>query len=156
MKRVITGQDEDGKSVFIAVGEPPNGKAFESGTKITYCWQTQGSPVVLDEHNDPTVAMTNDFLPTPDGTTFVIAQFPGNSLGQMHTTATIDYVTILSGEVWLVLDNEAEILLTPGDTVIQNGTNHAWRVSSPNPCMLSVVLMGAIPNSNSLARRKGD
>ncbi len=91
MKRVITGHDEDGKSVFVTVGEPPNGVEFEGGTKITYCWQTQGLPGVLDEQNDPTLAMTNEFLPTPDGTTFVIAQFPGNALGRMHTTATIDY-----------------------------------------------------------------
>ena len=42
----------------------------------------------------------------------------------MHTTPTIDFEVVLDGEVWLELDDGAEVLLRPGDTVVQNGTRH--------------------------------
>jgi quercetin dioxygenase-like cupin family protein len=32
---------------------------------------------------------------------------------------------VLEGEVWLELDDGAEVRLRPGDTVVQNGTRHA-------------------------------
>ena len=39
----------------------------------------------------------------------------------MHTTDTIDFEVVLSGEVVLELDDGAETVLRPGDTVVQNG-----------------------------------
>ena len=45
----------------------------------------------------------------------------------MHTTATIDFEVVLDGEIWLELDDGVEVHLRAGDTVVQNGTRHAWR-----------------------------
>ena len=45
----------------------------------------------------------------------------------MHTTDTVDYDVILSGELWMELDDGVEVHLKPGDCVIQNGTRHAWQ-----------------------------
>ena len=61
----------------------------------------------------------------------------------MHTTATIDYEFVVSGRVVLELDDGASLELGPGDTVIQNGTRHAWRNPFDEPCVLVVVLVGA-------------
>lgn len=61
----------------------------------------------------------------------------------MHTTDTIDFEYIISGEVWLELDNGEEVHLRAGDTVIQNGTRHAWRNKSNKPCRMVVCLIGA-------------
>ena len=36
----------------------------------------------------------------------------------MHTTDTIDFEYVISGEVWLELDNGAEALLQAGDTIV--------------------------------------
>jgi hypothetical protein len=41
-------------------------------------------------------------------------------------TDTIDYDLVLSGEVYLELDDGVAILLKPGDCVVQNGTRQAW------------------------------
>ena len=142
MNRVVTGYDHDGKSVFVMTGEPPCGVTFEDGPRITYCWETKGVPVLLREQKDPTLAMTNIF-PGPDGTTFIIAEIPGNSQVDMHMSDTVDYLAILSGEVWLVLDTGAEAHLTAGDCVVQNGTLHAWHNRTPEPCIFSGVAVGA-------------
>jgi len=61
----------------------------------------------------------------------------------MHTTATVDYDFVLSGEVWLELDNGAQVQLRAGDCVVQNGTRHAWRNKSSAPCVLAFALVGA-------------
>ena len=61
----------------------------------------------------------------------------------MHTTDTIDFEYVLAGEVWLELDNGQEVHLRAGDTVVQNGTRHAWRNKSSEPCRLVVCLIGA-------------
>jgi mannose-6-phosphate isomerase-like protein (cupin superfamily) len=61
----------------------------------------------------------------------------------MHTTETVDYVCVLSGEVTLVLDNGAEVPLRPGDCLVQNGTRHGWRNTGTEPARLLVALVGA-------------
>lgn len=60
----------------------------------------------------------------------------------MHRTDTIDFAIILSGEVFLLLD-EGEVELRPGDVVIQRGTNHAWSNRSDQPCIFACVLIDA-------------
>jgi quercetin dioxygenase-like cupin family protein len=60
----------------------------------------------------------------------------------MHRTPTLDLICVLSGDVWLELDDGA-IHLHQGDCVVQNGTRHAWRNRSDAPCSMAVVLIGA-------------
>jgi mannose-6-phosphate isomerase-like protein (cupin superfamily) len=61
----------------------------------------------------------------------------------MHTTDTIDFEYVISGEVWLELDDGVEVHLCPGDTVVQNGTRHAWRNKGTEPCRMVVCMLGA-------------
>ncbi len=60
----------------------------------------------------------------------------------MHTTDTIDFEIVISGEIFLELDDGAEVHLEPGDCVIQNGTRHAWHNRSSEPCTFAVSLLG--------------
>jgi quercetin dioxygenase-like cupin family protein len=60
----------------------------------------------------------------------------------MHTTDTVDYDIIISGELWLELDDGKEVRLKPGDIVVQNGTRHAWRNKATKPCVMYSVLVG--------------
>jgi quercetin dioxygenase-like cupin family protein len=61
----------------------------------------------------------------------------------MHTTDTMDFEYVISGEVWLQLDDGQEVHLKAGDTVIQSGTRHAWRNHGSEPCRMVVCLVGA-------------
>lgn len=61
----------------------------------------------------------------------------------MHTTSTIDFEVVLEGEVWLELDDGVEVHLRAGDTVVQNGTRHAWRNHSDTTARLAVFIVGA-------------
>jgi mannose-6-phosphate isomerase-like protein (cupin superfamily) len=61
----------------------------------------------------------------------------------MHTTDTVDFGYVVSGEVFLELDDGAEVLLKAGDSIIQSGTRHRWTNRGDVPCTLVVVLVGA-------------
>jgi mannose-6-phosphate isomerase-like protein (cupin superfamily) len=61
----------------------------------------------------------------------------------MHQTDTIDIVTVISGEIWAVVET-GETLVRAGDTVIQRGTWHAWRNRSEAPCTVMAVHISVV------------
>lgn len=61
-----------------------------------------------------------------------------------HTTATIDYGIVISGQVELGLDDGWRTL-GPGDVVVQRATRHAWRLPRHEPCKIAWVLISS-PN----------
>jgi len=61
----------------------------------------------------------------------------------MHRTATIDYEVVLAGSVGLELDDGTEVLLSPGDVVVQNGTRHRWHNRGTEPATMAVIILGA-------------
>jgi mannose-6-phosphate isomerase-like protein (cupin superfamily) len=60
-----------------------------------------------------------------------------------HITNTLDLIYVLDGDITLRME-EGEVLLHPGDCVVQLGTNHAWRNTNPTPVKLLGV-MTALP-----------
>ena len=60
----------------------------------------------------------------------------------MHTTQTIDYAIVLSGETDLRLD-EGEVHLRAGDIVVQRATRHGWYNRSDEPCPVAFVLISS-------------
>ena len=83
------------------------------------------------------------------------AHMEPNSPG-MHTTDTIDFEYIISGDVWLELDDAVQVHLRAGDTVVQNGTRHAWRNKANKPCTIVVFMVGVNrqPSGIDVARRQ--
>lgn len=144
------------------VGDGPPNTTGAVGT-ITDLWRIDEPPAdPLAGHDPPEYRL----LPAPVGNVFRIIEIPTHAeriaqfdAGQegipfpsqdprnpewgMHSTPTIDYITALSGAVWLRLDAGAEVELTAGDCVIQRGTRHTWRNTGAVPCVLSIVMIGA-------------
>ena len=176
MRRIVTGHDTEGKSIFIEDGAAPNRITLDArpGWELNTIWATEAVPEVPN-HGDPSLAVSR-YLPQAAGTRFIVAHIPSRQqiaaaadaetlraeytakvpgLGHvherddhgMHTTDTVDYVIILAGEVWLELDDGAEVLVKAGDTVVQNGTRHAWRNRADEPCVLAAVMLGAVRGS---------
>jgi quercetin dioxygenase-like cupin family protein len=61
----------------------------------------------------------------------------------MHTTRSVDYAIVLSGEIWAVLD-EDEVLMKAGEVLVQRGTNHAWSNRSTEPARLAFILVDGV------------
>ena len=64
----------------------------------------------------------------------------GAAHAHLHRTETVDYAIVLSGEVYLVLD-DSEVLLKAGDVCVQRGTNHAWSNRSEVPARIAFILI---------------
>lgn len=121
------------------------------GLLIADVWATDSMPAALRQELVP----ENTAFPlTPANSTYFryVSIPPDEQLGisalsgaphpLMHRTDTLDYIIIVSGEVYLVLDNE-ETLVKAGDIVIQRGANHAWSNRSGEVCIQIAVLIDA-------------
>jgi mannose-6-phosphate isomerase-like protein (cupin superfamily) len=74
------------------------------------------------------------------------AQDKQSSDPMMHKTSTVDYIIVLKGEIYAVMET-GEKLLKAGDILIQRGTNHSWSVRTSEPCIVAAVLVNAKPLS---------
>ena len=172
VRLVVTGQDPaTGKSVFVSdTAVPPITLSQVKGPEFHRLWGSDTPPRLPTDGTRPAQAQyfpgpggyrLGFFTLPPDGQeiaadfdlTAMLAEVAEKLPGMfdvnepdnpgMHTTDTVDFEVVLSGEVWLELDDGAEVHLKPGDCVVQNGTRHAWHNKSKEPCTLFVALLGA-------------
>ena len=63
----------------------------------------------------------------------------------MHRTDSVDYAIVLTGEIYMLMDEEKDdVLLKAGDVVVQRGTNHAWANRGTEPCSIAFVLVDGV------------
>jgi hypothetical protein len=171
IRRVVTGIDEAGKSIFVIDGDATAVKEMESmpGLALTDLWQTNNSPadnkgtedavdrpVVLEPPENGTISRLVEFPPDSawrdradagdafDSIGAGHAPVEGSDDPMMHKTSTVDYLIVVKGEIWAILD-DSEVCLKQGDMMIQRGTNHSWSVRTAEPCLLAAVLVNANP-----------
>ena len=168
---IVTGHDESGKSVIIReTPVKPVTVAMLPGYEFHRLWGSDSAPELPSDGTPPPQPR---YFPPKGGFRFAFFTLPPDTragvdqlanpssveeLQQklpgiievleldhpgMHTTDTVDFDVILSGEVYLELDDGAEVLLKAGDCVVQNGTRHAWRNRSSQNCVIAVTLVGA-------------
>jgi hypothetical protein len=156
----------------VSDGPAPHSHEFVSmpGQAQTRVWFTPGVPSKAAPGAEPT-NNCGPVLPGPGGASFVIVSYAPESVmmsprfdpaaaGEelatyapdlaevfepdgMHRTPSVDYGVVLQGEVWLELDDGAEVRLSPGDTVVQLAARHAWRNRTNAPATVAFVLTGA-------------
>ena len=171
IRRIVTGHDEEGKSTFLIDGIAANIKEMESmpGLALTDLWETTDTPA-SNTGNADAAARPVRLEPPKNGTILRIVEFPPDaawradvdankafeSIGaggakdadsadpMMHKTATVDYIIVIKGEIWAIMD-KGETLLKPGDVLVQRGTNHSWSVRGDEPCIIAAVLVSAEP-----------
>ncbi len=144
MRRVVTGHTHDGKST-IASDTQISPITITPGWEIYSCWNADEPPVFPNDGSVPPSSL-RPVVPV-GGFNFGIFTVPPHLEGKdepgFHTTDTIDFGYVISGEVWLELDDGKEVLLRPGDTYVQNGTRHAWRNKGSETCTLVACMIGA-------------
>ncbi len=171
-RRVVTGQDGAGKSVFVSDEQvEPIKLALLPGLEFVNIWGGDQTPSLPTDGARPAATT---YFPAAGGYRFTFVTIPPEGSAPapedldvqkamaevnerlpgmidhmepenpgMHTTDTVDLDLVLSGELSMELDDGAEVHLTPGDCVIQNGTRHAWRNRSSQPSTMLSILVGA-------------
>jgi Cupin domain. len=172
-RRVVTGHDSAGKAIFVGDEQvAPVTLALLPGSEFHRIWGSDsvcnfpndGSLPEGSSYFPPVGGFRFGFFTIPpDGGVgappdldfaAALAEFDVKLPGMaehlepaepgMHTTATIDYGVVLSGQAVLELDAGAKVTLNPGDSYIQNGTRHRWSNTGDVPAVLAVALVGAI------------
>ena len=177
MRRIVTGHDSNGRSVFTADGEAPRYFVNRAGGYgIGILWSTEDTPSVPVPAGEPTTDPKQRYFPAANGSRFLFVDFLPESAAQdaarrgvdpveatreffeafpglgdtmedeipgMHTSLTIDYGFIVSGEIELELDDGAKKTLHTGDCVIQNGTRHRWHNAGAQTCRMVFSVIGA-------------
>jgi quercetin dioxygenase-like cupin family protein len=146
-RRIVTGHDEAGTSVFLSDGPPPVVRTAPDGAAFYEMWNTDRvpAPIAADEAEPTERDLT--VPPAPGGTKIRVNEFPPGCVSPMHRTQTVDYGIVLEGEVVLVLD-DSERVLHPGDVVVQRGTDHRWENRTDAVARMVFVLVdGAFTES---------
>jgi quercetin dioxygenase-like cupin family protein len=140
VRRVITGHDGKGKAV-VKIDEVAK-HVFTGRPGATACniWTTEGFPVNNDGQEDAGQRKAGTTL--PGGTIFRMIEFAPGVAARNHRTDSIDYITVISGEIDMELD-DSSVHLTAGDVMVQRGTIHNWINRGSEPCVLTVVLIDA-------------
>jgi Cupin domain. len=169
-KRYVVGPDAQGKSAVL-MDEPRNVQEQPGIFWRATLWGTQETPVdnaITHDRGDDVTTRE----PAPMGMNFRALEIPPDTADaeahkaalrvlnrqvsqthapsaedmarhpSMHRTDTLDCIACVIGEIWLVTDVD-EVLMTPGDTVVIRGTNHAWSNRSDKPCLLIGCMIDA-------------
>ena len=64
-----------------------------------------------------------------------------------HATESIDFVVVLSGQGRMRLGNGEDVLLRPGDSIVQHGASHAWFNDGTEPFVFCYTLCGVDRNA---------
>jgi mannose-6-phosphate isomerase-like protein (cupin superfamily) len=170
VRRVVTGHSPAGKAVFASDTQVDGITIGQLGSEFHMLWGGDAVSRFPDAGARPAAPL---YFPPVGGFRFALFTVPPESVMRagfsdptallaeldeklpglagplepdapgMHTTDTIDFEYVISGRVVLELDDGAKVELGPGDTVVQNGTRHAWRNPFDEPCRMVVCLIGA-------------
>ena len=139
-RRVVTGHDERGVSVFTADGPVAVTRNAPDGAYFYEIWSTDAMPApIAATEPDPTLSALT-VPPPPNGTKIRINEFPPGVVSPVHRTQTVDYGIVLSGAVTLVLD-DSETVLRAGDVVVQRGTDHRWENRTDDIARMAFILV---------------
>ena len=168
MRRIVTGHNDNGKSVIKIDGPPARSIGEEIGG-LFEIWNEDGntidtksskdradSDIILSPPQGGSKFRYFQIMPTPKGVSVdILNKMAEEAFGRvnaahhrvdvskhpaMHKTETVDYIILLKGDVTLILDEE-EVDLKPFDVVVQRGTNHAWVNNGTEPALLIAVLI---------------
>lgn len=160
-RRVVTGENAEGRSYFVSDGPAPN--HFTAGyapSFVQVVWATgesahpgeepapQGHPFGFHSPHGSILRIV-DFPPDSSYDTDALTSFlDANEVRDQekprhfwfHKTESLDYAICLDGEIYAMMD-EGETKLTAGDILIQRATNHSWSNRSDRPCRMAFILL---------------
>jgi hypothetical protein len=181
IRRVVTGHDVDGNAV-IASDELIAGNTswVRPGDVFHRLWGWDVVPTLPDDGSQ--AAMNDFYPPNGGSRFVVItlgpdsvgvhpprvavselvaefarllpgaAQYVDPAAPRFHRTPTVDLAVVLSGRVTIELDSGDRATLSAGDTLVQNGTSHAWINVGPESAQIGFVMTGVahatIPTSH--------
>ena len=142
VRRVVTGHDENGRAIVSIDEISKNIVQGRPGAHAAVIWTSEGFPVDNDGSADTSGRKVGTTL--DNGTVFRVVSFGPGVTPRNHRTDSIDYATVISGEIDMELDGTS-VRLKAGDVLVQRGTIHNWVNKGTAPCVIAFVLVAANP-----------
>ena len=120
VRLLVTGHDGDGRAT-VAEDGPVEATLLPSGTMLHRLWGGDTAPAFR----------------------FSLWTVPPAYSSPVHVTPTVDCGILLSGELWLELENGVEQHLCSGTAFVQNGTRHAWHNRGDQPAVVALFIAAA-------------
>ena len=141
VRRVVTGHDENGRAI-VSINETfKNVVQTRPGAHAAVIWTSEGFPVDNDGSAD-TSGRKIGIATIDNGTVFRVMSFGPGVTPRNHRTDTIDYATVISGEIDMELDGTS-VHLKAGDVLVQRGTLHNWVNDGTVPCVIAFAMIAA-------------
>lgn len=168
VRRVVTGHNASNESIIVADG--PAARIFDNlgqeGLIFQEIWHTAQMPAQIDRDQQEADEASLVLAPPTNGVRIRVLDIPPDNPDEnldevfdnisashekidsdrhpsFHRTETIDFGIVLSGEIVLLMD-EGETTVGPGEIVIQRGTNHGWANRTDTPCRVAFVLIDGV------------
>jgi quercetin dioxygenase-like cupin family protein len=168
IRRVVTGVNGTGRSTVVHDGNAARNYDLETlgGLTATAIWETETPLRTVPAGGDPPGPLT--LQPPPGTLRFFRIEFPPDSAVSqdqeeivaelserapsfldavdpekefgIHRTDTLDMAYVASGAIDLVLETGL-VSLRAGDSVVQQGTWHAWSNPHDEPCVMVVAML---------------
>ena len=142
LRRVVTGNDANGRAVVRIDEVSKNLVSARPGSTACVVWTTESFPVDNTGEADEGLRKTGTTL--NNGTVFRVVEFAPGVAPRVHRTDSIDYAVVISGEIDMELDDSV-VHLKAGDVLVQRGTIHNWVNRGSAPCVIAFVLIDAKP-----------
>ncbi len=170
-RRVVTGFDAEGRPAVLSDEEAPVIFTSEAlpGYMIQEVCMVDAVPAKKSQIH--TEARQWEFEPKPGSVAWRIVVRPPESSGKeleglldeigagagrstdteahqpgrggTHKTSTLDWMLVISGEVWMTIgEGPEEVHFGPGDCIVQGGIPHAWHNRGTEPCIMAGVMLG--------------
>jgi quercetin dioxygenase-like cupin family protein len=145
VNRFVVGPNAQNRSAVLQRGLT-NVRSREGFYWSATLWATQETPVdnTIAGDRSQTADPGESLQPFPNGLICRALEIEPGAEFPMHHTDTLDRLTCVRGEIYLVTETD-EVLMQPGDTVIIRGVNHAWSNRSSAPCLLIGTNTDATP-----------
>jgi quercetin dioxygenase-like cupin family protein len=143
VRRVVTGHDQNGRAKVLIDEIARNVVEGRPGAQAAVIWTSEGFPVDNDGDADTCGRKVGTTL--DDGAVFRVVSFGPGVAPRNHRTDSIDYATVISGEIDMELDDGNGVHLRAGDVLVQRGTIHNWVNRGTAPCVIAFVLVAAKP-----------
>ena len=152
VRQVVTGHDAKGRAV-IARDEQVDAMSIPGSGQLALLWSAD-EPATYPNTGDNPAAPA--LYPPVGGVRVLMGTFPSEYISAlpgthveegdepgMHRTDTTDFAVVLSGNLVVEVDDGAEVVLSPGDVVVQNGNRHRWRAAGDVPATVAAFIIGA-------------
>lgn len=136
MRRLLTGVNDEGRSCVLEEAEISPTEAVPGIALEMLFATTESPPPARPEGYGDFLSLGVD----PGLCRWMIIDWAPNHSWAMHHTDTVDFDTVLSGSVELILATGAH-KLEPGDCAVITGVDHAWK-AGPDGCRVSIITLG--------------